>query len=198
MPGMDGFINFNGTLEGSIAGGDSGAVKDVKTNASGSYQSVVDEAGNAMINLSIYAKETDVYEDIQSLSGQLDNKQNILDYSTEEQDTGIKWIDGKPIYQRTFEKTINLTSGGRTWYTVLTSSDLRSIDADKIFIDTSGTFIEDSDGIYSINYSTIVGSVGGVICVIYDKTADEIQILIGGFTSGTMAVKLTLRYTKEV
>jgi len=101
MPGMDGFINFNGTLEGSIAGGDSGAVKDVKTNASGSYQSVVDEVGNAMIDLSIYAKETDVSEDIQSLSGQLTNKQDILDYSTEEQNTGRKWTDGKSIYCRT-------------------------------------------------------------------------------------------------
>ena len=199
MSGMDGFINFNGTLEGSIAGGDSGAVKDVKTNASGNYQSVVDEAGNAMIDLSVYAKETDVSEDIQSLSSQLSNKQNKLDYSTEEQDTGIKWIDGKPIYQKTFEKTINVTGGSRTWHTVLTSSDLRSIDADKIFIDTSGTYIEDSDAIYSINYSTITGSVGGVICGIYDKTVDEIQFLIGGgFNSGTMNVKLTLRYTKEV
>ena len=101
MPGMDGFINFNGTLEGSIAGGDSGAVKDVKTNASGSYQSVVDDAGNAMIDLSVYANETDVSEDIQSLSGQLANKQNIVNYSTDEQNTGIKWLDGKYIYVKT-------------------------------------------------------------------------------------------------
>lgn len=26
---------------------------------------------------------------------------NIIDYSTSEQDTGRKWIDGKPIYQKT-------------------------------------------------------------------------------------------------
>lgn len=25
-----------------------------------------------------------------------------IDYSTTEQDTGLKWIDGKPIYQKTF------------------------------------------------------------------------------------------------
>ena len=68
----------------------------------------------------------------------------------------------------------------------------------KIFIVTSGTYIEDSEAIYSINYSTMVGSVGGVICAIYDKTTDEIQFLIGGFNSGTITVKLTLRYTKEV
>jgi hypothetical protein len=103
MSGMDGFINFNGTLEGSIAGGDSGAVKDVKTNASGSYQSVVDDAGNAMIDLSLYAKETEVSEDIQSLSGQLANKQNIINYSMEEQLTG-RFLNGKPTYIKIFEK----------------------------------------------------------------------------------------------
>lgn len=30
-----------------------------------------------------------------------------VDYSTSEQDTGLKWIDGKPIYQRTFLNTSN-------------------------------------------------------------------------------------------
>lgn len=100
MPGMDGFINFNGTLEGSIAGGDSGAVKDVKTNASGSYQSVVDDAGNAMIDLSVYAKETDVSEDIQLLSDQLDNKQDIINYSTNEQVIGT-WM-GETLYEKIF------------------------------------------------------------------------------------------------
>ena len=28
-----------------------------------------------------------------------------IDYSTTEQDTGLKWIDGKPIYQKTFNIT---------------------------------------------------------------------------------------------
>lgn len=205
MPGMDGFINFNGTLEGSIAGGGGGDVTDVKVRDSQetTFESVVNEQGVAEIDLISYVRRNELSQELMRLENDINNelerKQNIVNFSTEEQDTGIKWIDGKPIYQRTFEKTINVTGGSRNWYTVLTSSDLRSIDADKIFIDTSGTYIEDSNAIYSINYSTITGSVGGVICGIYDKTADEIQFLIGGgFNSGTMTVKLTLRYTKEV
>lgn len=30
-----------------------------------------------------------------------------IDYSTTEQNTGLKWIDGKPIYQKTFNITPN-------------------------------------------------------------------------------------------
>lgn len=30
---------------------------------------------------------------------------NTIDYSTTEQDTGRKWIDGKPIYRKTYVKT---------------------------------------------------------------------------------------------
>lgn len=34
-----------------------------------------------------------------------------IDYSTEEQDTGLKWIDGKTIYQKTVDMTINIPVG---------------------------------------------------------------------------------------
>ena len=155
MPGMDGFINFNGTLEGSIAGGASGAVKDVKTNASGSYQSVVDEAGNAMIDLSVYAKETDVSEDIQSLSGQLANKQNILDYSTEEQDTGIKWIDGKPLYTKTIIHDTPMSN--RVWTDIINDININI----KMF---DGYIYLDGYPYTQINYyrSTTEYSCGGI------------------------------------
>jgi hypothetical protein len=36
-----------------------------------------------------------------------------INYSTEEQDTGLKWIDGKPIYQKTISKN-NTTYGNAT------------------------------------------------------------------------------------
>lgn len=43
-----------------------------------------------------------------------------IDYSTEEQDTGIKWYDGRTIYQRTYEFTdaISVASGTPTNTTV--------------------------------------------------------------------------------
>lgn len=35
----------------------------------------------------------------------LQNVPQPIDYSTTEQDTGIKWIDGKPVYQKVYYKT---------------------------------------------------------------------------------------------
>jgi hypothetical protein len=116
MPGMDGFINFNGTLEGSIAGGDSGAVKDVKTNASGNYESVVDEQGVAKIDLSNYATDEQLESAVDNINSVLLTKQNVVNYSTEEQNTGIKWIDGKDIYFKTFIIAPLTMSTGGTWY----------------------------------------------------------------------------------
>lgn len=175
MPGMDGFINFNGTLEGSIAGGDSGAVKDVKTNASGSYQSVVDEAGNAIIDLSIYAKETEVSEDIQSLSSQLTNKQNILDYMTEEQNTGVKWINGKYIYQRSYilPNEITITN---TWdWTSL------GVSAENIETYISAFAQNNSGACWCVNCNTINGNIS----------------MSTGRNQDTIAVKtFTILYTK--
>lgn len=207
MPGMDGFINFNGTLEGSIAGGGGGDVTDVKVRNSQetAFESVVNEQGVAEIDLISYIRRNELTQAIENVENSIDNveqlvdtKQNIINYSTEEQNTGIKWIDGKILYQKTFEKTINVTSANRTWYTILTSSDLRYIDAKKIFIDVSGSYIEDSDGLYNINYSSMVGSTGGIIGTVYDKETDEIQVCIAGFTAGSRTVNITIRYTKEV
>ena len=107
MPGMDGFINFNGTLEGSIAGGSGGDVMDVKVRDSQetTFESVVNEQGVAEIDLISYVRRNELSQELMLLENNIDNelerKQNIVDYSTEEQLTGQKWIDGKPLYQKT-------------------------------------------------------------------------------------------------
>lgn len=33
-------------------------------------------------------------------------------YSTDEQDTGQKWLDGRPIYRKVVRGTVNMTGGG--------------------------------------------------------------------------------------
>lgn len=116
-------------------------------------------------------------------------------YSTKEREIGV-WIDNKPLYQKTFEKSISVTSTSRTWYTVITSSELRAIDADKIFIETSDSYIEDSDGLYEVNYSSIVGNLGGLMGGVYDKTTDVVQLCIAGVSAGTKTAKITIKYTK--
>ena len=107
MSGMDGFINFNGTLEGSIAGGGGGDVTDVKVRDSQetTFESVVNEEGVAKIDLISYVRRNELSQELMRLENDIDTelqrKQNIFDYSTTEQDIGLTWIDGSHIYQKT-------------------------------------------------------------------------------------------------
>ena len=51
-----------------------------------------------------------------------------IDYSTEEQDTGLKWIDGRHVYQRTFDKTTTVLND-REWNSnILGTSNIQIID----------------------------------------------------------------------
>lgn len=112
MSGMEGFINFNGTLEGSIAGGGGGDVTDVKVRNSQetTFESVVNEEGVAEIDLISYVRRNELTQAIENIENSIENveelvdtKQNIINYSTEEQNTGTKWIDGKDIYCRVLD-----------------------------------------------------------------------------------------------
>ena len=75
-----------------------------------------------------------------------------VDYSTAEQDTGIKWVDGKPIYQKTF-----LNIGNGAW--VYIPQDIETL------IDKRGTFkkgvyrygLDDSTKVTSISIDTSTG-----------------------------------------
>lgn len=117
MPGMDGFINFNGTLEGSIAGGGGGDVTDVKVRDSQetTFESVVNEQGVAEIDLISYVRRNELSQELMRLENDVDTelqrKQNIVDFSTEEQNTGIKWIDGKDIYLKVYDLIVPNSSG---------------------------------------------------------------------------------------
>ena len=75
---------------------------------------------------------------LQSTKGGGGSSGGGIDYSTIEQNTGLKWVDGKPIYQRTFNVSANV------------SIDITSLNIDSI-VDISGTFETASHGIYSVN-----------------------------------------------
>lgn len=59
-----------------------------------------------------------------------------LDYSTSEQATGQKWIDGSDIYRRTFTGTIDSNTHGTT--EIADFTDLQPIACNGWFMDTSG------------------------------------------------------------
>lgn len=61
---------------------------------------------------------------LQSTKGGGGSSGGGVDYSTTEQNTGLKWIDGKPIYQRTFNPNITLTTTGQS---VMAMTDIDTI-----------------------------------------------------------------------
>ena len=96
---------------------------------------------------------------------------NPIDYSTTEQDTGRKWIDGKPIYQKTF--SLDITYG---------SSDVEKT------ISVPNTSIPNIDRI--IDMTWIGDDIGGSrpanpakldspICKWYSKNDACFQVYIG-------------------
>lgn len=68
-------------------------------------------------------------------------RNNRMKYSTEEQIVG-EWIDGKPIYQKTFDNDITISQS--TWQTLI---DVSSLNIDKLlFSDVIGLYNEEKYG----------------------------------------------------
>lgn len=66
-------------------------------------------------------------EDFEKLTSSLDNIASAIEnmptpsggginYTTEEQDTGLKWIDGRTIYQKTITKSFSTTNSSYNCY----------------------------------------------------------------------------------
>ena len=166
MPGMDGFINFNGTLEGSIAGGGGGDVTDVKVRDSQetTFESVVNEEGVAEIDLISYVRRNELSQELMRLENdintELERKQNIIDYSTNEQIIAT-WF-GKPIYQKIIDWSSSPVNIPSTWLaTTIDSSNIeRVIDCKGLHAD--GTFYTtDADPTGNNHTNLKMRNVGG-------------------------------------
>jgi hypothetical protein len=116
---MDGSINFSGTLAGSIADSGGGKIQDVQTNASGEYSSVVDEQGVAKIDLSNYATDEQLENAVDNINDVLLTKQNVINYSTNEQVVGT-WF-GQPRYSRSYRFTTSNLPADRVVFDTLTN-----------------------------------------------------------------------------
>ena len=66
-----------------------------------------------------------------------------IDYSTTEQNTGVKWIDGKTIYSKTFEIQEDLVATSPTTKTI----NLLDLSIDEIIYFKGITCRKDSDGL---------------------------------------------------
>lgn len=84
-----------------------------------------------VIQVDEFEKFTNALDNIASAIENMPTPSGGIDYSTQEQDTGLKWIDGKNIYQ------ITLTGSGSSDYTLpIDLTNLNIIDYKGIWIDS--------------------------------------------------------------
>lgn len=105
--------------------------------------------------------------------------ESAIDYSTTEQNTGLKWIDGKPIYQKTFNVSAN------------SYADISTLNIDKVV--SSDGIMELTGGVfYHLN---IYGESTYLAYYETDVTNGRINTTVGsGWTATNITV--TLMYTK--
>ena len=110
-----------------------------------------------------------------------------IDYTTEEQDTGLKWIDGRKVYQRTFDKRTTLLPHHAWSYNVLGTSDITIISMNGFFnIDTAEPALPLSYYRSSTEYIT---------CTL-NSTANDIQIYRDINGVDVYGGIITIRYVK--
>ena len=112
-----------------------------------------------------------------------------VNYSAEEQDTGLKWTDEKEVYQITLKGTTGATAGSAT-----TVIDLSGIDIDKI-ISFDGKY----DAGYALNNNATPANAGywsfAQIALDADNKVVGLYMLTGAsFVS--LPITVTFRYTK--
>ena len=187
MPGMDGFINFNGTLNGSIAGGGGGDVTDVKVRNSqeSTFESVVNEQGVAEIDLISYVRRNELTQAIENVENSIDNveklvdtKQNKYDYSTTPVDTGQKWIDGKSIYSMVImlDNRINVSNNYSTIIGNISSYNPNCLISANFYDNNGGSDYNRIRTINNANMELIIANNGDVI-VNYSGTSNYTQFI---------------------
>lgn len=114
---------------------------------------------------------------------------NLGNYSTEEVKTGETWIDGKPIYRKTFVFTATSNTSKKT----VTTIDISSLSIKEIIqwygkLKSVANYVYNAERTESSSAFTRVESTSSYKQLTYHAMGD------GNYFGGT--VTLTLRYTK--
>ena len=113
----------------------------------------------------------------------------MISYSTQEQDTGLTWIDGKTVFQKTISQT---KSSGEQIEISISSLQIDSL------IDARG-FISLSTGeMYQLNntYLTTSGTNGDILAfTTFSKNIIDIRLRSDKLSCGKTA-NITIQYTK--
>ena len=114
-----------------------------------------------------------------------------ISYSTTEQDTGMKWVDDKSIYQITLHiQNATLTSGKNIIYT---NTQLSGLNIDKVISSVVG-YLTFNNGNNTVSIPFALG-YSSYISADYDSS-EGIHIFRGGSALATNDIYLTILYTK--
>ena len=109
-------------------------------------------------------------------------------YSTEEKLTGGTWIDGKPIYQRTFVGTVSKVN---------TNTDIGAIDGFESYVDMWGYLIKSDNIIVPLNRTFLTSSTNITSFNAHITAARGVNCRTYG-DGYTGTVYITVQYTKSV
>lgn len=120
-----------------------------------------------------------------------------MDYSTAEQKTGVKWIDGRDIYQRTFVKTL-ASSPDADASSFLIASGLDTID---VLIDISGTV--KGNGVHAFCGTTGLINGNGWKYSIHLDSDDQLVVWAGSSSDYYSEIAggkayITIKYVKNL
>lgn len=121
-----------------------------------------------------------------SVKGYVDNKV-IETYDTNEVKTNKVWIDGKPIYRRTFSGTLTVSSP-RTTHTI--GSNISSS-----WVDNGNSFLNTPDSVRAINSSESADTTTNVRTEITDNKT-ILNVISGGSSYYVGTYYVTVEYTK--
>lgn len=107
-----------------------------------------------------------------------------IDYSTDEQDTGLKWIDGKKIYQKTYSFTTPASGQSLTLDTIATLDKIIEINGLFNILGTDWYVFPDTQ------------SSENQAIVYYESSSHKILCYVAGSARAERAAIATIKYTK--
>lgn len=150
---------------------------------SASFLASINASANDLVSSDQYftsrPTNTSVLWCIKAIDEKIQPGKGGIDYSTEEQDTGLKWIDGKPIYQKTVTGLSIAGEWSGQYYFILANQPPLVADIDTM-ISAIG-YTSDGNLVYvniecnsnAWKYTRFISDTINTITIQYTKTTDD-------------------------
>ena len=146
------------------------------------YEATANIAKDADIVIEGAGANAEALDPVQAQINALSGSSGGINYSTSEQNTGLKWIDGKDIYQRTFSFTTTRNGQATTVEDSLITNLDKVVSTDIMFVLSGVAFMANNYYTAGSNYFTAY----------YNKNSGISYTVIN-----TVDCYFTVRYTKS-